>query len=46
VVDGLVSSNNPESEAGGSIAASRVSQDGQVKRVGTRRETARRRELR
>jgi len=47
VVGGLVSSSNPESYAGGSFATSRVSQAGQVKRVGTRRrEILRRRELR
>jgi hypothetical protein len=36
-VEGLVSSSNPESYAGGSIATNRVSQAGQVKRVETRR---------
>jgi len=47
MVEGLVSSSNPESYAGGSFATSRVSQAGQVKRVGTRRrEIPRRRELR
>jgi len=47
VVEGLVSSSNPESYAGGSLATSRVSQTGQVKRVGTkRREIPRRWELR
>jgi hypothetical protein len=46
VVEGLVSSSNPESYAGGSFATSRVSQARQVKRVGTRRrEIPRRREL-
>jgi len=47
VVEGLESSSNPESYAGGSLANSRISQAGQVKRVGTRRrEIPRRRELR
>jgi len=47
VVEGLVSSSNPESYAGGSFATSRISQAGQGKRVGTRRrEKPRRRELR
>jgi len=47
VVEGLVSSSNPESYAGGSFATSMVSQAGQVKQVGTRRrEIARRRERR
>jgi hypothetical protein len=47
VVEGLVSSSNPESYAGGSFATSRVSQGRQVKEVGTRRrEIPRRRELR
>jgi hypothetical protein len=47
VVEGLVSSSNPESYAGGSIATSRVSHARQVKRLGTRRrEIPRRRELR
>jgi len=46
VVEGLVSSSNPESYAGSSFATSRVFQAGQVKRVGTRRrEIPRRREL-
>jgi len=36
VVEGLESSSNPESYAGGSFATSRVSQAGQIKRVGTR----------
>jgi hypothetical protein len=36
-VKGLVSSSNSESQAGGSITTNRVSQAGQVKRVGTRR---------
>jgi hypothetical protein len=47
VAEGLVSSSNPESSSGGSIATSRVSHAGQVKRVGTRRkEIPRRWELR
>jgi hypothetical protein len=33
VVEGLVSSSNPESYAGGSIATSRVSQIGQIKEL-------------
>jgi hypothetical protein len=37
MVEGLVSSSDPESKAGGSIATSRVSQAGEIKRVGTRR---------
>jgi len=46
-VEGLVSSSNPESYAGGSFATSTVSQAGQVKRVGTRqREIPRRWDLR
>lgn len=32
---GLASSSNPDSESGGSIATSRVSQDGQINRAGT-----------
>jgi hypothetical protein len=34
VVEGLVISSNPQNYAGGSFATSRVSQAGQVKRVG------------
>jgi hypothetical protein len=46
VVEGLLSSSNPESYAGGSFATSRVSQAGHIKEVGTRRrEIPRRREL-
>jgi hypothetical protein len=36
-VEGLVSSDNPQSQAGDGIATNRVFQAGQVKRVGTRR---------
>jgi hypothetical protein len=47
MVEGLVSSSNPESYIGGSFATSKVSQAGQIKEVGTRRrEIPRRRELR
>ena len=37
VVEGLVSSSNPESYAGCSFATNRVSQVGNIKRVGTKR---------
>ena len=46
IVEGLVSSSNPESWEGGSIATTRVSQAEQIDRVGTRRrEMPRRREI-